>query len=788
MIKWIGRLLGRREALERKTLPEPAVDAGALREQGNRDLAEGRLHDAAASYRQALLRHPHSVQCAVNLAFVLLELDQPQPAVIHLRQALDLEPANADAHFMLGRIALQAGDWADAVAHLSRVIERQPALLLAYPLLCRALAESGEHGAAMGVLQAGLRLDPEFADLHQAKGNLLMREGDMADAIASYRQACALAPHSAEAKANLAQALVRQGDTVAASELLQSLLAGQITSAGVGLQVGASLKELGLLDDSVRAYRAAVAVDANCAAGHQSLGAVLQALSQPQAALSAFERAAQLEPQSPRAWCNLGTAYQNLERLPEAERSYRRALAQQPDWAPAHAHLAVLAVDRGDTVAALDFFEKSLQLDPDQTEVKSNQLFVLSYAGSAARYRTEAQHYGQLVTKQVQPFSDWLVERHHGTAAPDALRIGLVSGDLRAHPVGFFLEGVAQHLAQRGIALCAFATAAAEDATTARLKKSFATWTSLVGMSNAVAAERIRQQGIHLLVDLAGHTAHNRLPLFAWRAAPVQASWLGYFASTGVPAIDYLIADPLSVPDGLLNDFTETVWRLPLTRLCFTAPGLGSQHPIGTLPAARNGHLTLGCFQNFSKVNDRVLHTWLQVMNALPGSRLRLQNRQSGAGRPLLQARLLAAGIDLARVDFTPPAERASYLSTYNEVDMLLDTFPFPGGTTTCEALWMGVPTVTMAGSSMLGNQGQAMMGCAGLPDWIARDTTEYVQLALSHGRDLPRLAALRSGLREQVLASPLFDAPRFAEALAGAFIGMWEQRHAVREPGASQG
>jgi predicted O-linked N-acetylglucosamine transferase (SPINDLY family) len=288
----------------------------------------------------------------------------------------------------------------------------------------------------------------------------------------------------------------------------------------------------------------------------------------------------------------------------------------------------------------------------------------------------------------------------------------------------------------------------------------------------------VRNSAVHVLLDLSGHT-HNDLALFAWRPAPVQASWLGYWASTGVSQIDYLITDEVGVSDDSPEQFTEKPWRLPHTRLCFTEPGPRDAYPVSPLPALERSHLTLCCFQNLNKINDRVLRVWSAIFRSLPDARLLLQSPQSGDPLSVdpLRRRLAEAGIGPDRVAIAPPAERSKYLKAYGEVDFALDTFPFPGGTTTCEALWMGVPTLTLRGATMLERQGAGMMICAGLPDWVACDEEDYVRRAVTFAGDRQALSRLRQSLRDRVVASPLFDAPRFARHLAEALRGMWASR-----------
>jgi predicted O-linked N-acetylglucosamine transferase (SPINDLY family) len=427
----------------------------------------------------------------------------------------------------------------------------------------------------------------------------------------------------------------------------------------------------------------------------------------------------------------------------------------------------------------IDVLQQALSKHPKSLKPLNNLLYVMTYHDrySSKEYVEIARDFGRMLSSRV-PF---LLEFPKTLLDPDVgpLRVGIVSGDLRNHPVGFFLENVLSHLNPERIELVAYPTNSMENELTARIKHRFSKWHPIVDLSDECAAKLVRDDGIHLLVDLSGHTGHNRLPLFSLKPAPVQATWLGYWASTGVAEIDYILVDPISVPESDQAQFTETVWYLPDTRLC-PSP-LDGRLPIAPLPAQAIGGITFGCFQQLTKINDNVLATWGRIFGALPYARLRIQDKRliSPVIREQLLQRLKRIGIVAERVSLHGHSSRDEYLASHADVDIILDTFPYPGGTTTCEALWMGVPTITLAGNSLLSRQGASLLGCCGLEEWVAHDMDEYVNLAIYHASDIERLATMRLGLRKRALASPLFDAQRFARNLELAFFGMWRSKMA---------
>jgi protein O-GlcNAc transferase len=359
------------------------------------------------------------------------------------------------------------------------------------------------------------------------------------------------------------------------------------------------------------------------------------------------------------------------------------------------------------------------------------------------------------------------------------LRVGFVSGDLNSHPVGFFLESVLGHLDRTRIELVAYATRQRDDAVSQRLEPRFSAWHDISRIDDETCARRIRDDAIDILVDLSGHTNHNRLPVFAWKPAPIQATWLGYFATTGLASIDYVIADRHVLPFDESSQFVEAPWHLPDSYLCFTPPPFDIE--VGPLPAGEHGAITFGCFNHLVKLNDAVVALWSRVLDAVPGSRLLLKTRQ--LDDPVVQRatleRFAAHGIDGARLMLEGQSPRAELLAAYQRVDIALDPFPYAGGTTSVEALWMGVPVLTRRGERFLSHVGESIVNTAGLPEWIAADDADYLNKAVRFSAQRDELAALRNTLRERLLASPLCDAPRFARHLEDAFHGMWA-RHAA--------
>ena len=667
---------------------------------------------------------------------------QNKDGVAALRQAAAWMPNDAEAFGNLGNAQKARGLLTDAEASHRHALAMQPQLAVRHYNLATVLAELGKLAEAEASYRAALQLQPGFADAHYNLGQLLEQAERDTEASEAYRAAIRAQPDHANASCNL----------------------------------GAVLGRMGQFADAQATLRHALALNPRLAQAHHNLGVVHKHMHQLDAACEAFRMAAKLNASDADARQALGDVLRNLRRYDEATLTLKRALALNPRHADAWIDLGNVHKDLGELSEAIACYERAKDIAPDRAEPHHTLLMTGNYLPGMDKHLllAQARAFGEFAATKAQRFTAW-----PNSLAPDKpLRIGLVSGDLHAHPVGHFLESVLQALRQGTegrLTLTAYATQPFRDALSDRLQASIHTWHMVSGMTDKALAEQVRADGIDILIDLSGHTAHNRLPMFAWKPAPVQVSWLGYFATTGLAEIDHLLADPWTLPPALEANFTEHIWRLPETRLCFTPPQ--GDLPVSPLPALQHGGVTFGCFNNLTKVNDGVIALWARIVQAVPHSRLLLKAPQlaSAQVRQSLQARFKAHGLVGERLVLQGPSSRTEYLQAYAQVDIALDPFPFTGGTTSAEGLWMGVPMLTLAGDSMVARQGVSLLMNAGLPDWIADGPDDCVAKAKAHAADLPKLATLRSGLRDQLARSPIFNAPRFAAHLEEALRSMWQ-------------
>lgn len=620
---------------------------------------------------------------------------------------------------------------------------------------------------------------------HKKRGNEFLAQGLPEEAAECYRQAIAFDPGHAEAYLNLGFVLLGRELYKEAETYLKQATHLNPRMEDAYYLLGTIAQEQGKLDSAIENFYRALEIKPDFEIVYRDLCRVLFQSGQHENAKETVKRGISLNPEFADFYYYLGNLYLYEQELEKAISCYQKALSIQPDYAGVHANMGKAHLELGNIGEAMDWYRKACLLD-SSAESTSALLFAQNYNADCtpAQYLAEARHFGNRVMAQAKPYTHWAVNPKSGAIRP--LRVGLVSGDFNNHPVGFFLESILAHLNPSQIELVAYPTQQKEDDLTARIKPRFAAWKPIVYLSDEAAARQIHEDGIHILIDLAGHTAHNRLAVFAWKPAPVQTSWLGYLASTGVPTMDFLLADRISAPEAHREHFTEKIWYLPDTVNCFTPPLLSAKLAITPPPILHNGHITFGAFQNIAKINDGVLALWGRIFQYLPQARLSIHCKQidSESAREQFQKRLGCFGVPPERIalEGTIPS-REDFLATYAKVDIILDSFPYPGITTTCEALWMGVPTLTLAGDTLLGRQGASLLTCVGLEDWIAQDKEEYVALAVKHATDVERLAQLRAGLRQRALASPLFDAPRFARNLENALQDMWQQSQQITLP-----
>ncbi len=674
--------------------------------------------------------------------------------------AVPPEAATAAAR---GRDLLRRGLLDEAAAAFEEALGLHPGWAEVENLLGKVHHREGRLDAAAAAFDRAAQAQPRLAEAFANLGDVRKDQKRFADAERAYSQALALRPAYPEVAFLLGRVLHTQGRHAEAVEAFRKGLVHR-PDYPEGLNwLGDALLALGRLDEALRTVLRAFALKPKFAEAEVTLGLIHQAKHNGKEALDAFDRALALRPVFTVAENNRALALKSLGRPAEAAVALRRILDREPRYAIAWSNLGSMLKLLGQHQEAHDAYRRALEIQPDFAVAHSNALYCEQYLPGVTAASLAESHREWDFRHAARFRSNWPRFSVKRQAPGEPIRLGFVSEDLARHPVGYFLIRVLENLDRRRFPIICYSGRFKEDEVTQRFKAIATLWRLTLGVSDQALAEQIQADQIDILFDLSGHTQGGRLLMFARKPAPIQITWMGYVGTTGLAAMDYLLADPFEVPPGAEKDYPEGVLRMPDDYICYEPPDRAP--PVAPLPARQRGSVTFASFNNGSKLNGEVLAVWAEILRRVPGSRLVLQ--YAGLDDPDTQKRfrdhLAAADIDPSRLELHGWTSQKQILERYNEVDVALDPFPYSGGLTTCEALWIGVPVVTWPGQTFAGRHSLSHLTNVGLTETIARDRDHYVELAVGLANDLDRLSALRAGLRERVAASPLCDGPRFA-------------------------
>jgi predicted O-linked N-acetylglucosamine transferase (SPINDLY family) len=691
----------------------------------------GRLAEAETAYRAVLARAPEHAHALNYLGTLLAASGRPKEGLDLLRRSVKRAAAVPELHLNLADALANAGQLEAAEGPLRKALQlrRTPEALAK---LGTVLLRQGKARLATHQLEQALKLDPALVQARQNLGILRAQLGNMTEAAALLRGAVALAPSFVDALNALAMVEHRTNR----------------------------------LNDAAARLRRVQAVMPLFASALTNLATVLDAQGRTRESARLLRQALTLTPGDPSVWGNLANLAQDRGRPAEAEELLGRALSLRVGDASLWSNLGRSLNVQGRSAEAAGCYRRALELDPGHVGARSNLLFAMTYASET----TNEELFGA-VTRTLQGMRVKIRERPGRRPRSGRLRVGVVSADLRDHPVGRNVLGIFEH--HREVELHAYADSLADDETTGGFRRHADGWRISAGLSDAALAEQMRRDGIDVVLLLAANTAGNRPLLAAERGAPVQVSFHDLLSS-GIPAMDWWITDAVLHPETTTERFVERLWRLPTFYL--HRPPAEAPDP-GPPPSAGRGVVTFGSFNHPAKLTPTVASLWARVLHAAPGSSLLLKYLDiyaDGAVRGRYEALFAAHGIGAERLDFrTGRLARREQMELLRQVDIALDPFPFNGSTTSFEALWMGVPLVTLAGERFLGRVGASVLSAIGQNFLVAADETSYVDIAAALAADASRLASLHRDLRAQVLASPICDAPSYTRTFEAALLAM---------------
>lgn len=774
-----GDLTGALTPLERAAarLPEEAElrrHLGAARAMRDALALDGRgeYQQAGKLYQGVLDLYPNHPGVNHKLGVIAIRLLQPEVGIPYLERAIGADPNQLQywAHYIdallqadqlkAAWIALEmaqqrglAGPAIDKLIGIMTVVSTQPtqkvsraqlaktnataqATTAAAPVASQAAEPASSASAATPPRAGSARLDQSQINALGA----LFNTGRVEEAIVSARDMTQRYPDQGFGWKVLVVALHRLARYDEALEYLPT--ARRVSPDDIDvLQIAASILESkGRHAEAEIACRRLLELSPNRAEGHRILGIVLQATG----------------------------------RLDEAEQVCRRAMELDPNSSFVPCTLGVTLMQQGRLLDAIAMFRRALEMDPKFEMANNNLVFCMTHSEecSPAEVLAESRRFAERFEAPLKP--NW--PQHTNSRDPErTLRIGFISGDFCRHAVASFLEPVLTYLAlDPKLSLHAYSNTYLDDTMSERLRELFDQWRSVVGVPNEQVAEMVRADGIDILIDLAGHTAHNRVAALAYKPAPVQATWIGYPGTTGLDAVDYFLADKLWVPsEQFRSQFTEKIAYLPAV-----APFLADKlcPPVNGLPALHNGYITFGSFNRMDKLRRDVIALWSRLLRELPNSRMVIGAMPRDGGLGKLVEWFAEEGIARERLDFMPRSSVPVYLQQHHRVDFCLDSFPFSGLTTALHSLWMGVPTLTLPGHTVPGRSGLTAMSHVGLEAFVARDQDDFVRKGVELAADVTALAAMRAGMRERCERSAVFRPELIAVSVASALRTMWQR------------
>jgi predicted O-linked N-acetylglucosamine transferase (SPINDLY family) len=734
----------------------------------------GQAQQAEPLLHQVLALNPRHGGALHVLGVIAYQAGRYSAARDYFGQAVAADPTNAGFHSTLGAAYQALGKFAEAGSCHQQALRLDPKNIVALNNLGITLVSLGQKEEAVATFRQALELNPNDPEILCNLAAALRGQEKLDEALAYYHEALRLRPDLAQVHHNLGNILQAQGQVDEALACYQRAVQAAPRFGLAYLSMGQALQSSGRLDQAILAYRQAVQVQSDYLEGYINLGNALLENNCTAEALAAYQQALRARPESAEAYNGLGNAYYAQGQLDEAVSCYQSAVHLQPDFTAPRYNLGVARQAQGRLKEAQELYQQVLRQKPDDHVAHSTYLGSLNYDPQVESAVLLAEH---------RRWAEQHIRRGPDPAPHDnppdprrRLRVGYASSDFRSHAVAYFLAPILAHHDREQVESICYADVAAPDGMTAHLRALAHQWRDTFGLPDDKLIHLIRQDRIDILVELVGHTAHNRLLAFARKPAPVQVSYLGYPCTTGVPAIDYRLGDAITDPPGEPVYYTEELIRLPNIFCCYAAAKNAPR--VTALPAQARGTLTFGSLHKLDKLNAAVLDLWCQLLKAVPSSRLLLcRNTLHGQAAEHFRQQFQERGIDAARLVFhrVEPVN-LQHLRVYDDIDVSLEPFPWDGHTTACESLWMGVPVIALRGQRPSGRMVASVLTALGLTDLIAATPEDYCRIAVRLAGDVPQLAELRSGLRQRMMESPLCDGAVFTRGLEDAYRYMWQR------------
>ena len=680
---------------------------------------------------------------------------------------------NIEQQMLQGAIQLhQQNQLPEAEALYRQILATNPLEPKALHFLGLIAFQTGQNDVAEKLVSQSIKLQSNDSEAHFNLGNIYQVQKRYVEAEQSFQQALKYDPNNSNIYAAIGAIYAIRESWEQVIECYKNAVSLKPKNAKFLLNLADAYRQINNLAEAEKLYHQAIKLNPTFLEAYFNLGYLYQEQHLGDHAITTYLAAIELNPKLVAAWMNIALIYTERGQLTEALESINKSIAIDPNGVDALVALGNIKKDQGFMVEALAAYRHALSLQNGNSKIGGDYLFVMHYDSSI----TPLEIYEETLAwgmRHADPIAH--LEHHNDRNPARRLRIGYVSGDFRQHAVIYYLEPVLQSHDKSQVEIFCYANQARSDDVTTRLKSYADHWRDIFRLSDKAAADLIQKDKIDILIDLSGHTAGNRLLVFAYKPAPIQATWIGYFNTTGVKAIDYIITDCFLLPPGEEDMYVEKPLRLP-NSIVYKVHDLPIT--VNALPALTNSYVTFGCFNNLSKITPEVIELWAQILRKIPSAKLYLKNKSFGdvATCDLYRAQFTALGVVADRLRFSGISPLPEYLEAYNDVDLCLDPFPYNGATTTRDSLWMGVPMVALKGDRLAGRSAESMLSVVGLEEFIAATKEEYIEKAIAFANNIPRLVEVRNTLRQTLIAAPLTNPRLFTRGLEQAFRDIWKQ------------
>eukprot|EP01119_Soliformovum_irregulare_P023651 TRINITY_DN8305_c0_g1_i2.p1 TRINITY_DN8305_c0_g1~~TRINITY_DN8305_c0_g1_i2.p1 ORF type:complete len:788 (-),score=168.81 TRINITY_DN8305_c0_g1_i2:37-2400(-) len=690
-------------------------------DMGTKQKLEGNMGACIESYKQAIACDPSFSPAFYNLGVVYAETDRISEALTNYQMTVTLNPLYVEAYCNMGVISKNMGQIEDAIKFFT---------------------------AALAVNQnfeiAKTNLSISLTDL----GAKFKSQGKSKEAIAAYKRSLFYNSKNADSYYNL----------------------------------GVAYGDLMKFERAIVNYEISLEFNPGCCEALNNLGVIHKELNNLEKALQCYQQGLKINPRFTQTLNNVGVIYTIQGKTEEAYRSLHKAIEENPNYGEAYNNLGVLYRDEGRIEESLECYAKCLDCNPNSRNAAQNFLLATNYSLNPEIVKNSFDYHKKWGT-QMEAFFPKIQTHLFKLKFPKKLRIGYISPDFFTHSVSYFSEAILKHHNPDQFRIYCYSNVTCEDAKTQRLKEMVEFWRDIRAMSAEEAVKHVVNDKIDILIELTGHTAGNRLDVMALKPAPIQITYIGYPNTTGLSTIDYRLTDKIVDPPETGQKFTENLIYLPNCFLCYSPPPNYERVPEsiveGSIPAVANGYVTFGTFNNLAKINEQVVAAWCEILRAVPNSKLMLKCKPfvSEDIRNRVLARFEREGIATNRIILLSLVSlTGEHLMTYRQMDIALDTFPYAGTTTTCEAMWMGVPVITMKGDTHAQNVGATLLTHVGHPELIAGSREEYRTIAEGLASDIPRLQQIKFALREKMRQSPLCQAAAFTKDYEAVLVDLWKR------------